>query len=165
MLTQVKTRSEIIIFDYFLLEGHNGSKIVNTNNSYNYYTTISMNLICLYTMLHPNPDIQKRQEEFLKNCSDKEREFQAKLFRVGNAIYIYNTLAASTEEKKLAEYFNEWLETLPLPISEDMRKKGFEACKTAFPFTRYVNERNDVGLDEWLKENLSAEDYEFYNQH
>ncbi|MDR1340419.1 MAG: hypothetical protein LBK58_10260 [Prevotellaceae bacterium] len=59
-------------------------------------------------------------------------------------------------------YFNEWLEGLPANIKKDMKLKGFEACKRMFPFTRYVNERQDIGMGEWMKQHLSAEDYEYY---
>jgi len=33
-----------------------------------------------------------------------------------------------------------------------MRMLGFEACKTMIPFTRYVNERNDIGMRDWMQE-------------
>jgi hypothetical protein len=59
-------------------------------------------------------------------------------------------------------YFDEWLCGLQENIKDIMRSKGFEGCKTILPFTRYVNERNDVGMDEWMKENLSDEDYKAY---
>jgi len=43
-----------------------------------------------------------------------------------------------------------------------MKKQGFEACKSTLPFTRYVNERRDIGMDEWMKQHLSEEDYKTY---
>jgi protoporphyrinogen oxidase len=51
---------------------------------------------------------------------------------------------------------------LPANIKKDMKLKGFEACKMMLPFTRYVNERQDIGMGEWMKHHLSAEDYEYY---
>ena len=45
-----------------------------------------------------------------------------------------------------------------------MEEKGFEECKSVLPFTRYVNERNDIGLDEFLKENLTIQDYEAHKK-
>lgn len=113
-------------------------------------------------MKHPDPELQKKQEEFLKSRPDEERELHAKLFRVGNATYRYHQLANSTNDEQLKLYFSEWLTGLPDNIRVDMENKGFEECKTTFPFTRYVNERNDLGLDEWLKKHLSEEDYIFY---
>ena len=32
------------------------------------------------------------------------------------------------------------------------------------PFTRYVNERTDIGMDEWMKDHLSSEDYKNYKK-
>lgn len=45
-----------------------------------------------------------------------------------------------------------------------MRRLGFEGCKTMVPFTRYVNERTDIGMDEWMKDHLSSEDYKNYKK-
>lgn len=113
-------------------------------------------------MKHPDSTCQKYQEEFLKNCSDEDRELHAKLFRIGNASYVYHQLAFTTSEGILEEYYNEWLQSLPTNISADMEKRGFDACKSMFSFTRYVNERNDYGMQAWMKEHLSESDYEYY---
>ena len=111
-------------------------------------------------MKHPNPKIQERQDEFLKNANPEEREFHEKLFRIGNAYYVYHQNAG--EKEIPIEYFNEWLSGLPEPIKSDMKNRGFDECKTILPFTRYVNERRDVGMDDWMKEHLSESDFEFY---
>jgi hypothetical protein len=116
-------------------------------------------------MQHPDERFQKNQEEFLKRCPEKDREFHASIFRIGNAAYIYHHLAYNTNEKILKSYFQEWLEGLPPHIGDDMKRLGFEECRTHLPFTRYVNERNDIGMKEWMKENLSEEDYNFYSSH
>lgn len=109
-------------------------------------------------MKHPNSDIQKRQDQFLDNCSDEDRPFHAQLFRIGNAAYRYHQ-KANADEEFTKKYFFEWLEGLPSGIKKDMEIKGFEACKSILSFTRYVNERRDIGMDEWMKEHLSQEDY------
>lgn len=108
-------------------------------------------------MKHPNPDIQKNQEQFLNSCPPEEKEFHSRLFRIGNATYRYHRLAAPDEIPE--EFFPEWLNGLPEQIRMDMEKKGFEACKSILSFTRYVNERRDIGMDEWMRGNLSDEDY------
>ena len=113
-------------------------------------------------MKHPNKQQQQNQADFLANCPPEQREFHARLFRIGNATYRYHQLAASVKDEIPEEYYFEWLEGLPEPIREDMKKKGFEACKSILSFTRYVNERRDIGLDEWLKNNLSEEDYNYH---
>jgi hypothetical protein len=111
---------------------------------------------------HPNQDIQKNQEQFLNSCPAEEKEFHSRLFRIGNAAYCYYQLAGSDEIPE--EYFTEWLDGLPEPIRLDMKKKGFAACKSILPFTRYVNERRDVGMNEWMRGNLSNEDYHAWNK-
>lgn len=113
-------------------------------------------------MKHPNPTCQKSQEDFLNSCPEEEREFHAQFFRIGNATYIYHEQAAFTCEKRLREYYAEWLQGLPANIAGDMKKKDFEQCKNIFPFTRYVNERNDIGLRDWMREHLSQEDYDYF---
>ena len=40
-------------------------------------------------MKHPNPLIQKKQDEFLNNWPDGEREYHARIFRIGNASIHY----------------------------------------------------------------------------
>ena len=116
-------------------------------------------------MKHPNTQIQKRQDEFLQNCPDGEREYHARIFRIGNASIHYQNLAFSStfDDEKLKIYYLEWLEGLPVNIRTAMEKKGFDNCKTMLPFTRYINERgNDIGMDAWMKEHISEEDYKYY---
>ena len=115
-------------------------------------------------MKHPNPKIQKNQDDFLKNCSDKEREFHARIFRIGNATIHYHKLAAtsSMNKAKFETFYQDWLKGLPDNIREVMEKKGLKGCRSILSFTRYVNERNDFGIAEWMKTHLSAEDYDFY---
>lgn len=113
-------------------------------------------------MKHPNPKIQENQEDFLNRCPDDEKAFHARLFRIGNASYRYHQLAASANGADMEKYYHEWLEGLPDNVRAAMKERGFENCKTALPFTRYVNEREDIGMDTWMKEHLSEEDYKAY---
>lgn len=110
-------------------------------------------------MKHPDPKYQKNQEDFLKQCPEEQKEFHERFFRIGNAAFVYHQHATSVPDQVAGKYFQEWLEGLPDNIRRDMQKKGFEACKTMLPFTRYVNERTDIGMDEWMKMHLSNEDY------
>ena len=112
-------------------------------------------------MIHPDSQCQKKQRDFLLQCPENEREFHAAMFRIGNASFIYHQLANNTSEKTLKAYYLEWLERLPPNIQKDMKKKGFDCCKNVLPFTRYVNERKDIGMDEWMREHLSEKDYNF----
>lgn len=113
-------------------------------------------------MKHPDPKLQQRQEEFLRNCPEDQRAFSETGFRIGNAAYIYHQQSLSLSPKKLESYYQEWLQGLPANISSVMAEKGYEGCKTMFPFLRYVNEREDIGLTEWMKEHLSEEDFNYF---
>ena len=86
------------------------------------------------------------------------------MFRWGNAAYRYHQLASSIGYDRLKFFYEEWLQGLPADVSADMRRLGFEGCKTMVPFTRYVNERTDIGMDEWMKDHLSSEDYKNYKK-
>ena len=116
-------------------------------------------------MKHPNPVNQNSQKEFLKNCPENERAFHERMFRIGNAAYVYHALANSTDNEALQMFYSEWLEGLPEKMRKIMKLKGFEECKSILSFTRYVNERKDVGMNEWLKLHLSNEDFEYWQNH
>ena len=115
-------------------------------------------------MKHPNPKIQKNQDDFLEKCPENEREFHARIFRIGNATIYYHRLADCANDTTLRLYFREWLEGLPVHIREDMERKRWEKCKTMLPFTRYVNECSNIGMDEWMKEHLCEEDFAYYKK-
>lgn len=115
-------------------------------------------------MKHPNPKYQRKQEEFLKSCPVEHKEYFAANFRIGNAIYVYHEQAFSTSDKRLKEYYEEWLQGLPPKMAVEMKELGIEGCFTMYPFTRYVNERNDLGLRDWLREHLSTDDFDIYMQ-
>lgn len=60
-------------------------------------------------------------------------------------------------------YFEEYLEGLPNErIRQHERNGGLEVAKRSWPFRRYVLERNDFGMDEFMRLNLSEDDYAFY---
>ncbi|MEM8510390.1 MAG: hypothetical protein AAF717_21330 [Bacteroidota bacterium] len=108
-------------------------------------------------MEHPNKEQRVNQAELLAKLPEEMREEHARIFRLGNAAYIYHRQADELEPTE--EDFKEWLEGLPNTIRRDMEMKGFELCKGILSFTRYVNEKNDVGMGEWMKRNLNEEDY------
>ena len=76
-------------------------------------------------------------------------------------------LAAKQDSRSATEllqiYFDEYLDGLP---NEGFRKSeragGLETAKRSWPFRRYVLERNDFGMDEFMRLNLSEADYAFY---
>jgi len=113
-------------------------------------------------MKHPEEKAQRQQDEFLSKCAPNERESHAQLFRIGNAAYVYHQMAYAANDETLKIYYSEWLEGLPTAIMESIKREGFENCKNALPFTRYVNERRDAGMDEWMREHLTEGDYREY---
>ena len=116
-------------------------------------------------MKHPDLQIQKKQDDFLEKCSETDKEFHSRIFRVGNAAIHYHRLANSiNDDKTLQLYFEEWLEGLPINIRKNMKEKGLQKCKTMLPFTRYLNERSDIGMDEWMKNHLCKEDYTHWSE-
>ena len=53
---------------------------------------------------------------------------------------------------------------IPKNIHKDMEMMGFELSKGVLSFIRYVNEKNDIGMDTWMKEHLTPEDFKVYKK-
>jgi hypothetical protein len=113
-------------------------------------------------MKHPNKEQQENQEKFLSELPKEQREEHARLFRFGNASYIYHQ--ESEEFEPTETDFNEWLVGLPKNIRRDMEIQGFELCKGVLSFSRYVMEKNDIGMERWMEQNLSKDDYNAYRK-
>ena len=112
-------------------------------------------------MKHPIQKYNDQQEKLLETLPPDERPKQKLMFSIGNAAYCYHNQVIQTIEPT-EEDFEDWVSGLPENIGKDMRAKGFEACKAAFPFTRHVLERRDIGMDQWMKEHLTQEEYEWW---
>lgn len=113
-------------------------------------------------MEHPNKEQRTNQADFLAKLPEDQREEHARMFRFGNTAYSYHLRANEFEPTELD--FNEWLEGLPKNIRRVMEMQGFESCKTIVSFSRYVNEKNDMGMEAWMKEYLSQADYTAYQE-
>lgn len=111
-------------------------------------------------MEHPNKEQRENQVKLLEQLPEQEREEHARLLRFGNAAYIYHRQAEELEPTE--DDFNEWLEGLPKNVRKDMEMQGFELCSGVLSFRRYVMEKNDIGMGEWMKQNLSEADYKAY---
>lgn len=109
---------------------------------------------------HPDPNCNQGQEAYLAKCPTDQRQFHELLFTVGNISYQYHN--ESRESNPAESDFKEWLASLPENIRRDMERQGFEACKGVFSFTRYVNEKNDIGMDEYVQQQMGPEDYAEY---
>lgn len=113
-------------------------------------------------MTHPNNHINEKQAKFLAECEPSERRLHELLFMVGNATYRYHQQASISEPSE--EVWLEWIQGLQEPVKSHMIKLGLDGCKGILPFLRYVNERNDIGLEKYLEENLSEKDYQEYQR-
>lgn len=118
----------------------------------------SLQLLSIFsTMTHPDPDKQRQQEEQLRKAPAAQREELAYLFRIGNASYRYHQQTERLQPDK--QDWEDWLVGLPTPMQRNMRARGFEACRSALPFQRFVEELRGEGMDAWMREHLSPEDY------
>ena len=70
--------------------------------------------------------------------------------------------ARAQEFSPSEEDWKEWLGGLPDKIRAHTEQIGFEQGKRIFPFTRYVMEKNDVGMDEYVRQRMDAQDYQEY---
>lgn len=143
-------------------------------------------------MRHPIEKYNRMQAERLAELPPDEREFWARQYRIGNAAYSYqyqfNDIAGLNQTAKMPEdllewleqqlsakqesrsaselltiYFEEYLEGLPNDrIRDGERRRGLVEAKCSWPFRRYVLERNDFGMDEFMRLNLSDDDYAYY---
>lgn len=111
-------------------------------------------------MTHPDPKCNESQAKFLSECPAEHRRFHELLFIVGNATYRYHKEARNFNPT--IEDYEEWIEGLPENIGSAMRKEGFEKAKSVLSFTRYVLEKNDIGLEEYLERHIEPQDYEEY---
>ncbi len=113
-------------------------------------------------MEHPIRENRENQARFLEEIEEGQRPFHAQLFRLGNAAYIYHARSDEFEPTKID--FTEWLGGLPTNIRKDMEIKGFELCKGVLSFSRYVMEKNDIGMTEWMKQNLNEKDFKKFSR-
>jgi len=55
-----------------------------------------------------------------------------------------------------------WINSLKEPMRSDFKRMGLEKCKGILNFNRFILELNDRGMDEFMKENLSPEDFTWW---
>lgn len=111
---------------------------------------------------HPLEHCNKMQEEMIVNTPIDEREFNELLFSYGNATYRYHARAKDFEPTK--QDYIEWLSGLPSELKKDMEERGFSGCQGILSFTRYVNEKNDIGMEEYVRELMGPEAYSNYKR-
>jgi hypothetical protein len=107
---------------------------------------------------HPQDKHHQMQLQALQQPPENQREEMARLFRLGNAAYQYQQLAAGQITE--ADY-QDWLTGLPDRMRQAMEKEGFESCKSSLGLRRHALERRDVGYSAFMKSILSPEDWAF----
>lgn len=76
------------------------------------------------------------------------------------AVYKYHRLANDFTPSE--EDYKEWLAGLDKNIKKGMEEKGYIGCLGVLSFTRYVNEKNDIGLDEFVIRLMGRRDFTKY---
>ena len=113
----------------------------------------------MITVKHPSSSINANQEELIKKCSVENIRFHELQFSFGNAAHRYHQRGTQLATKL---DFEDWIEGLEGPVKKDMIEKGFEKCKTFYPFTRHVRERNDLGFDAFVTELMGENEFSEY---
>jgi hypothetical protein len=109
-----------------------------------------------------NSELNENQEKFLAACPLQERRMHELIFSVGNITFLYHSLAK--DYKPTLTDWEEWLSGLPAELANHFKAEGFEACQSVLSFTRYVNEKNDIGLDAFIQKHMLPSEYEEYLQ-
>lgn len=113
-------------------------------------------MIMIDKTVHWDPYLQQKQQAVLESLPEQDREQTAFMFRTGNvASHFYNESEAEPSE----EDFLDWLEGLDVNIARTIRKDGFEKHRRSMPLRRHAAERNDMGLDQYMKAHLSEQDF------
>ena len=120
-----------------------------------------MNIDDLLIPRHPHPRLHEQQVQTLQQLPEPERAEQAQLLRVGNAAYCYHQLA---DNQLTEDDFAHWLAGLPPRMRQAMASAGFTAAGSSWAFRRHALERRDIGYAAFMQQQLSAEDWAFWQQ-
>lgn len=107
---------------------------------------------------HPHDKYHQSQLEFLQALPAEQRRYHARLFRLGNASYRYQQLAAN--EVNEVDY-QDWLAGLPEKRRVVVEREGFEKSKGMLGLRRHALERRDIGYAAFMQNILSPEDWAY----
>lgn len=107
---------------------------------------------------HPDETCNINHEKLLKTVNSAMRIYHTKMFNKMNATFQYYNQDIYPDQ----EDFEEWLEGLNEPMKSDFEESGFESCKNQLSLRRYVLEKNDFGLDEFVNRLLKPEDIAYF---
>lgn len=106
--------------------------------------------------VHPNPECQRNQQELLDLLDGELLEMMAYTNRVGNVTFHYYS---QREADPTEEDYKDWLLGLQKEIAQIHSRRGYEASRGVLGLRRHAAERNDMGLDAYMRESVSEADY------
>lgn len=109
---------------------------------------------------HPIELYNRQQNAAIDQLPGELQRYHELLFSYGNAAYRYHATAKEFHPTQID--YQEWLEGLPSHIAKDMKAKGFEECKTIVSFLRYVMEKNDIGMEAFVRDLMGDKEYQEY---
>ncbi|MCE7072599.1 hypothetical protein LZG74_19960 [Dyadobacter sp. CY327] len=107
-------------------------------------------------IIHWDPVLRARQAAALAALPEDQRDFMAFIFRTTNVSDYYYT---EQDAEPCQEDFAEWLDGLDPEMAKRLRAEGFERHRLSLPLRRHAAERKDLGLDQYMIQYLSEQDY------
>lgn len=120
-----------------------------------------MNIDDLLIPRPPHPRLHEQQVQAQQLLPESKRAAQAQLLHVGNAAYRYHQLA---DNQLTEDDFAHWVAGLPPRMRQAMASAGFAAAGSNWAFRRPALERRDSGYAAFMQQQLSAEDWAFWQQ-
>lgn len=118
-------------------------------------------LVPMIKVKHPIPEKNIEQEKLLNLIPEETLHFFGLVMSHTNACYIYY----NRDVEPTYEDYLEWLTGLPHTLRSDMKALGFGTCKNMLSLRRYLLEKNDVGMEEFIKNLMGSDDYTDYIYH
>jgi hypothetical protein len=89
-----------------------------------------------------------------------EIKVEDRLLRIGQTTTGYYKQLNSKEFTE--EDFKLWIDSLEEPMKGAFNKNGLKECRGVLNFQRFILELKDKGLEEYLKNNLTDEDFSYW---
>lgn len=90
-----------------------------------------------------------------------ETDIESKLLRIGEAVKRY--YSPLDQDPATLEEFNRWIDSLGGPMRSHFSKDGIDKARGVLNFRRFVLEYRDIGLRDYLKRELTPEDFNYFH--
>lgn len=87
-------------------------------------------------------------------------KIEERLLRIGKITTDY--YKQINRDELTEDSFTLWIESLEEPMRSNFKNKGLDNCRGVLNFQRFILELQDIGLDEYLKNNLTEEDFNYW---